>query len=618
MKGMRSVRMQLLVSHLLLVLLLGIVLSAAISSFVALGRGIDRVLEGNYESIIASEEMRSALDGYEQALTLYFANRRDDAVRKVKEARTAFAIGFDRANGSINDLVEAENVDKIAVGYRAFRDEVDRILDGTSPDAARALYVLELSPRQRELQSELSDLARMNQEAMFRESDRAKRLVQSAAVRSLTMTGVALLVAIALTVLLSRSLLKPLKLLMRKAEAIGAGNLEVRIEGAKLEEFGALGSSFNSMAEKLQEARQKEQRRLQRAERMSDQALESLYDPVIVTDAKGRIVYLNKAAEGLFGPSPTAPRTPIIEHIGDQRIVRAIDRAVQQDSVSDSEDDATLIPIKVGEASRTYRLRATPIKDDDGVTLGAVAVLEDITHLKELDRLKSEFISVASHELRTPVGSLLMSVQLLDEGALGELTPSQKEILALQREDLERLERLMNELLDITKLEAGTSPPRFEMISPRELAKSSLQATHALAERKQIGLKMDVSKELKPVRADRSQTERVLVNLISNAIRHTPSGGIVKVRAEESGNQVTFTVEDNGEGIPREYLDKIFDRFVQVPGATGGGAGLGLAIAYNIVKAHGGNIWVESELGAGSAFRFTLPTEAPAVGDTTP
>src|SRR5205085_9163283 len=148
----------------------------------------------------------------------------------------------------------------------------------------------------------------------------------------------------------------------------------------------------NGMAENLADMRAKEAKRLKRAELMSDAALDSLYDPVVVSDARGRLVYLNKAAQGLFGPTPITPRMPIVEHIGDRRIVRAIQNAITEDRVSAGEDPTTLIPLTVEGANRTYRLRATPMKDSQGHLLGSVTVLEDITHLRELDRLKTEFI----------------------------------------------------------------------------------------------------------------------------------------------------------------------------------------------------------------------------------
>jgi NtrC-family two-component system sensor histidine kinase KinB len=304
---------------------------------------------------------------------------------------------------------------------------------------------------------------------------------------------------------------------------------------------------------------------------------------------------------------------PIVEHIGDRRIVRAIQHAITEDRVSAGEDPTTHIPLKVEGADRTYRLRATPMKDESGQLLGSVAVLEDITHLRELDRMKTEFIGVASHELRTPVTSMLLSVQLLEEGAAGKLTGAQKEIISAQRDDVERLDHLMRELLDISRLEAGTAPPRFELVSPRDLLNTALRTTKAQAAQKGVALAVGTLPELPSVRADKSQIGRVLTNLITNAIRHTDSGGRITLRASGGNDQVTFAVEDTGSGIPKDYQEHIFERFVQVPGATGGGAGLGLSISRTIVQAHGGEMWVESEPGKGSTFSFSLRPDQHAV-----
>lgn len=608
--------MQVLVSHLVLVLLLGLVLGATIPSFSALSRSVDRVLEDNYQSIMAATKMREAIEEDEKALALILLGRSKDATQRLDGAISLFNSGFAEAKDSINEPDEDTLVSKIDSEYKAYRVALDHVIDKSSSiENARPTYLAELAPSRKLLLQNISGLVNMNKTAMYRENDLTKRLVQTASIRSISVTGIALALAIGLTFLLARRLLSPLKLLTSKAEAIGAGNLEERIDWNRTDEFGALGRAFNSMAEKLLVERKNEQYRLQRAQKMSDQALESLYDPVIVTNSKGYITHLNKAAEALFGPSPEAPRQPIIAHLGDQLIMRAINKTLDLGESETSEEQVPLIPITVNGIDRTYRLRVTNIKSDDGKTLGAVAVMEDITHLKELDRLKTEFIGVASHEMRTPVASLLISAQLLDEGALGELTPSQKEVVALQKQDLNRLDRLMKELLDITKLQAGTSESDLRPTQCEELVEEAVSATRSVAKQKGVELSVATAPDLQPVKADRSQIERVLINLISNAIRHTRSGGHVKIRAEGGGDQVTFSVEDTGEGIPKEYLDKIFDRFVQVPGATGGGAGLGLSIAYKIVKAHGGKIWAESTLGEGSAFHFTLPTLNDAVGE---
>jgi NtrC-family two-component system sensor histidine kinase KinB len=271
-----------------------------------------------------------------------------------------------------------------------------------------------------------------------------------------------------------------------------------------------------------------------------------------------------------------------------------------------------MIPVQVEGTQRTYRLRASPMFTDDGLVLGSVTVLEDVTHLREIDRLKNEFIGVASHELRTPVTSLLLSVQLLDEGAAGPLTDAQRELVAAQKTDLERLERLMRELLDITRLEAGTMVPRLELVRAGELLASARDATHAASANSNVNLSVDADSSDSTVFADRSQIQRVLTNLINNAVRHTPAGGSVRLRACDEGDDVRFEVADTGVGIPQEYQSKIFDRFVQVPGATQGGAGLGLAIARTIVEAHGGAMALFSVIGKGSTFSFTLRRESAA------
>lgn len=613
---MRSVRMRLLVSHLILVLLLGLVMSSAISNFVALGRGVDRVLEGNYKSISAAQQMQNGLMIDTVGVSELLVDRKPDARDRFIIGDKEFKDGLNKAMDAINETGEAEIIKRIDDLHQQHRNNILNLLNQSSlTKDERAHLTHDEAVNHGELRLEIDNLIQLNQNAMLRESTAVKSMVQNAAGRSMLVAGIALILAITLTVALSRDILKPLRMLADRAKSIGEGDLDQRLFLNRADELGSLAKSFNHMADRLQEAKQRAIQRLQRAEQMSDQALESLYDPVIVTDAKGNIAYLNKAAEGLFGPSPANPRTPVIAHKGDELIVKAINRAIQQETVLATEDDTNLIPIQVGETTRKYRQRVTPMKDDHGELLGTVVVLEDITHLKEVDRLKTEFIGVASHELRTPVTSLLMSVQLLEEGAVGELNDSQKQIVAVQREDLERLQRLMQELLDLSKLEAGTQPLRYSLIDAEALIQGAISSTRAIASEKQINVKAELDPDLQPLRADRSQIERVLINLISNAIRHSAPGKGIRVRATRDGDQVTFTIEDQGEGIPKEYLAEIFDRFVQVPGATGGGAGLGLSIAHNIVKAHGGSIWADSELGAGSAFHFTLPTDPVAVGE---
>jgi two-component system, NtrC family, sensor histidine kinase KinB len=230
---------------------------------------------------------------------------------------------------------------------------------------------------------------------------------------------------------------------------------------------------------------------------------------------------------------------------------------------------------------------------------------EDITH-------QSEFIATASHELRTPLTSVQMGVHLLLERAVGELTEKQVEVLSACREDCERLDKLMRDLLDVSRIEAGESKPRLELIKTRDLINDAIKEFRPQVESKGLDFSVEAAFDLPPVMADRSQVERVLSNLVVNAMRYTKHGEI-KIIVQPRGNSVAVSVSDTGSGIPQEYLPHIFDKFVQVPGAATGGAGLGLAIAKLIVEAHGGQISVQSERGKGSTFTFTLPIAHPQI-----
>jgi PAS domain S-box-containing protein len=332
-----------------------------------------------------------------------------------------------------------------------------------------------------------------------------------------------------------------------------------------------------------------------------------MYDPLIVTDVDSKVIRINKAAEQLFGQVPESPRIPVSDLISDHRILHAIESAIKADHVSANEDESSHVQLSLKGDRRTYRLRVTPMKGSEDRIVGSVTVLEDITHLRIVDRMKSEFIGVASHDLRSPVTSLILGNHLLIEGVAGPLTPTQIEVLDSQREDLERLERLMRDLLDVSKLEAGASPPKLEPISIFDLANHPVENLKIQADKKSIKLNLELPENLPLVDADALQIGRVLTNLVGNALRHTPEGGSVTVNASRNHNEVTLSVEDTGAGIPEEYRKRIFDQFVQVPGAPQGGAGLGLSIARKIVQAHGGEMTVESQVGKGSRFSFTLP-----------
>jgi NtrC-family two-component system sensor histidine kinase KinB len=214
----------------------------------------------------------------------------------------------------------------------------------------------------------------------------------------------------------------------------------------------------------------------------------------------------------------------------------------------------------------------------------------------------------ASHELRTPLTSIGMSIDLLLEGATKKLNEKEQQLLSAAHEDLQRLKAFVSNLLDLSKIEAGKMEMELSSISIRVLFEKTVTVFKTQSEEKAVNLSFNVPEELPNVKADDNKITWVLTNLISNALRYTPSNGHIKLSAESFGSYAQISVSDDGSGIPYEYQSKIFDRFVQVKSDKAvGGSGLGLAICKEIVRAHGGTIWVDSVPGAGSTFTFTVP-----------
>src|SRR6185369_9246407 len=240
----------------------------------------------------------------------------------------------------------------------------------------------------------------------------------------------------------------------------------------------------------------------------------------------GCVTKLNPAAEEIFGSEKENTGKHVGEVARDVRIAGAVAEALESQRPVAGEGMASVLPLAVDGSERAFRLRTTPMRDNGHHLLGAVTILEDITHLREIDRLKSEFIATASHELRTPLTSVQMGVHLLLEGALGELTNSQNEVLEACREDCERLDKLMRDLLDLSKIEAGESQPDLKPIKARELITAEAETLRPQVEAKGLSFAVELAPDLPQVMADRTQIERVVANLVINAVRYTRQGEI--------------------------------------------------------------------------------------------
>lgn len=581
-----------------------------------MGKVSRRIISENYDSVVAAQEMKESLERQDSAALFGLLGAREKALAQLRAHRTRFDASFQKAANNITEISEPEAIEAIRhdrdIYYQRFDEFIAKATGNNSPrlgvtsDALRNEYFTQLEPQFNRLRADCEHLLQLNQRAMLAKAEAAAGVAQLWFYRTLLIAGVLVVAGLALAFLLAKRIVEPLRRLTETTAKIAAGELDAEVVVDSGDEVGVLAAEYNRMAERIRQLRSSDMGQLVVAQQTTEAAIDSLYDPVIVTDAEGCVTKLNVAAEEIFGSEEENTGKHVGEVSRDERIAGAVAEALQSQRPVAGEGMSSVLPLPVDGLERAYRLRTTPMRDNGKHLLGAVTLLEDITHLREIDRLKSEFIATASHELRTPLTSVQMGVHLLLERAAGDLTDKQVEVLSACREDCERLDKLMRDLLDLSRIEAGESKPTLEPINARDLIDKAAQELRPQVESKGLDFRTDVPADLPKVIADRSQVERVLANLVVNAIRYTKQGEI-KTSAEPRGNFVAVSVSDTGTGIPPEYLPHIFDKFVQVPGTATGGAGLGLAISRLIVEAHGGQISVQSEPGRGSTFTFTLP-----------
>ncbi len=397
--------------------------------------------------------------------------------------------------------------------------------------------------------------------------------------------------------------LKPIETLAGDAHRIAQGNLEHRVEWSSRDSFGVIAGELSRIAVRLRDVRDTEAGRRQMEFQLSDAVLQSIFEPIIVTDGKGHVLKLNQSASELLGEA-AGDRMALANTPGGEKILSAIQDAVSMQKAVAAEGEASMLPMRIGDQARSYRLRTTPMRDSEGRLLGAVTTLEDVTSLRDTDRFKTQFIAVASRKLRDPLLQLRRGLYALAQGFSGEMTPLQTELVAQTSKEAETLDDLMADLIGVAELDTGRRELKPERLRPLQLLNEARDRFCDEAARKHIRVDVSAYADLAVIEADRRAMRSILDNLLSNALRYTPEDGEILLAAEEIKSFVQFGVRDTGRGIEAERLSTIFDRFNTF---SEEGTGLGLSLVRRLVESLGGQIAVESRLGHGATFKFTIP-----------
>jgi signal transduction histidine kinase/HAMP domain-containing protein len=399
------------------------------------------------------------------------------------------------------------------------------------------------------------------------------------------------------------SIIRPIRRTAAAARRIGQGELQQRVEWRTRDDLGTIATELNRMTVRLRDLRDTDYGRKQMDQQLSDAVVQSIFEPVIVTDAKGQVLKLNQAASEVLGEA-AGDRMALTNTPGGERILGAVRDAVSMRQSIASEDEAAMLPMKLGEGQRSYRLRTTPMRDLEGKLLGAVSVLEDITQMQDIDRFKTRFLTIASQKLRQPLERLRLSLYTLTQGFAGELRPLQADVIHGAEEEAERLNDLMSDLIEVSELDTGRREIRMDRFRPIDILRDACSRAREDARAKSIDVQIEAFPDLAYVNGDRRALRSIMDNLMSNAMRFTPDHGTILLQAKEQKDKVQFFVKDSGRGIEADRLPNIFGRF---NAAHDQGTGLGLALVVRLVELLGGQVSVESRLGHGATFSFTLP-----------
>ena len=591
--------------------LTAVVLVWALTGLLELSGASDAILRENYRSIQAAGCMIDAIERQDSAVLLLMLDYEDEGVRQFHENETQFLQWLGRAKDNLTIAGEAEVTRSIETGYSAYLVSFSELRKTWQTDRSLAArtYHQAVLPSFQAVRDQCVELRELNQQVMFSASERAQRIGDRSVYSLAAIGAMALAVGLGFSLLLSSRLVRPIRQMMVATQKIAEGEYDVAVSAASNDELGGLASDFNTMAGRLKAFHSLNIGRLVAEKRKGQAILQSIDDGLVVVDAELKVSQVNPAAARALGVEPEeAEGRHFLEVVKSEPLFGYIKEAAESGRVPQVPEgkDVLTLPREGGEGH--WQFAITPVQLEKGKMLGAVLLLRDITKLKELEQLKSEFVMNASHELRTPLTSLEMSVNLLEEKAGERLDEKERELVGVAREELGRMKSLINDLLDLSKIEAGKMEMELVAGPLAVLFEKAVAVLRPQADEKGIRLTAEAADDLPAVMADPNKVTWILTNLIANALRYTDREGHIQLSAVAVGPQVHVSVSDDGAGIPYEYQSRIFDKFVRADGGKTGGSGLGLAICKEIVRAHGGTIWLDSTPGRGTTFTFTLNT----------
>ena len=556
----------------LLFLLIVLLAAVATTSIYSLKNDTQNILHDNYNSLIYAKSM----------------------MRNLNDAENFNSKSFEKqlANQELNATEQGEKELN-----QQIRDKFDAYKEGNhSPELLKDVRI------------SLLEMMEMNMQAIEIKSEFAEKTANQA-ILLIIFTGIAcIFIAFNSLIKIPSNIANPIQKLTNSIKEIASNNYKERVYLDKKDEFGDLAQSFNTMASKLEEYNESHLATILKQKTRMETLINNMHDVVIGLDEQMQVIFANNEAVKVTGLSAKQ----MVNKAGkDLALHNDLIRLLLQNIETEIIKDEKPLQIVVDEKEQfftkeIFHIEIIPTGETIKQVVGHVIILRNITEFKELDAAKTRFIATVSHEFKTPISSMEMSLQLLRNKQIGTLNEEQNDLVTSIDDDVHRLLRITKELLNLTQIESGSIQMNIIDVFPIEIVENAVKANQTLAEQKHLIIETNIPNHLESIKVDLEKTAWVLSNLISNAIHYSHENAQIWITIEQTTTETSFKVKDEGIGIPTEFLPKVFDRYFRVPGTHKEGTGLGLAISKEFIEAQKGTLNVVSEYGVGSEFEMRL------------
>ena len=590
------------------IVLLGVI---SLWNMIRIRETIDGLIITNYNSIVRLNTMRETLLEMDKAMYAHIFGGAPGMRESISILDDKFTTAYEDELETIIIPAEIQYINEIGYNYRAYAQLCLLLLgyDLSDPEerqTARLAYEQELISRQAPVETAIADLYISNEAALFARQEAAAGSARGSILLLGTIFPAAALGGYWLATLYTKRFFAPLYEITQSIKRIREGHLDSESHVSTEDEFGMLANEFNDMTMRLREFEENAIGSLIKERGKTDSLVKSISEPLIVLDKELSVIEMNDAFRALFSITCDSTGSPLGELVFHDEL---LDYAARISCPAQSSfQPGETITICAGGDDLFFHLTSTPVLGRNDEPIGAIVLLHNITEMKLLEKARSDFIATISHEFKTPLTGITIGAGLMCNERIGMLNDEQHEIIDTIKEDAQRLGVLVGEVLELSKIESFKAIYEFSNCDIEQIITVSVRQFVVAAERGGVSLLSCCQAGLPPVSADFSKITWVLNNLLSNAIKYTETGDSIMVEAFREDEKVVVSVKDTGMGVPEEFVENIFEKFIPIKeyDIEVRGSGVGLAVSKEIVIAHGGRIWCESRLSEGSRFSFTL------------